>query len=73
MCFLLSVAYTFGLFDHILSSQASKYFCYDGWKILGEVTEACSLVVEAQKASTGQLPEARGVQSLLYDFVPTFN
>lgn len=61
MCFLLLAAYTFGLFDHTLSSQASKYFCYDGWKILGEVTEACSLVVEVQKVSTGQLPEAWAV------------
>lgn len=33
-CFVLLAAYTFILFDHILSSWASKHFCYDGWKIL---------------------------------------
>lgn len=57
LCFLLA-AYTFGLFDHLFLCCTSKPFCFDGWEILGQVTETCCPVLEALQAGPGQLPEA---------------
>lgn len=56
LCFFLIAAYTFGLFDHSLSSWASNTFVVMVGKYFRRLQ--CPLVLEAQKASTGQLPEA---------------